>query len=585
MKFFELILENRLEEFKSKHGRKYSEEQQKKIIDNVPQKYWDWVGKNFDSINFDSNFQDLVNKLKTFDKISSNLPITDINSYKNLEQLSKALTDYSERPRRDYSEMEGGRVVFDDGRFFVVNPQTHQASCYYGKGTKWCTAADSDYQFKQYNDDGKLFYILDRTADSSDPFYKIALLRKFNGDKIFYKADDTTTMILPAHIGAKKYEEIMDKIEEYLNSEYSAQIKFHEDKERAKKEKERQEAFRLARILNERREEAQERRIENEWALGPDCPEEGLKAHALLDWLIDTSDVEVRTNQDEIEIQRIKSEIERLQNQYDNSEDVETDLLDEISDLEEELQELESKIDLYNIVPTGEFYDMTEFEVIDAGLDDRRYVVGTEDEIRSSCVERVESLLDDIGYEGFNSSFVSGYIDEDEVASYARDYFSDDVYSNPEVYLDESERQLSEKQVENIRIYKMRIEKTQKEIDRLEEIIDDENEDEIQEKIDELNDTISEYEDEIQSIEDDPDGEFPEDLLEEKLDDLVDDVRRDPEAFLNEHGLEYENFIDRDRFIEAVIDEDGYGHTINSYDGNADEVKIQDQWYYVMRID
>lgn len=585
MKFFELIEESRVDDFKSKYGKKFNEEQLNKIIDNVPQKFLDWVGKNFDTINFNQNFLDLVTKLREFEKFSSNLPQTDINSYKSVEEIYKALNDYSNRQRREYKQVEGGKVVFDDGRFFVVNPQTHQSSCHYGKGTKWCTVASSDHQFNQYNSDGKLFYILDRNADSSDPFYKVALLNKFDGNKSFFTATDEQTNIYPAHVGAGKYNEIMNQITEYMNSEYSEQIKIFSDKEAAKKEKERQEALRLARILNERREEADERRVENEWALGPDCPEEGLKAHALLEWLSDNNDVEVKTREDIVEIDRLKGEIQRLQTQYDESEDVETDLLDEISDLEDELQELENKIDVYNIVPTGEFYDCTEFEVIDAGLSDRRYAVGTENEMQSSCEERVDSLIDDIGYEGFSSGFARGYIDEDEVADYARDYLGDDVYQNPEVYFDESERQLSKKQEEDISIYKMRIEKTQREIERLEEIIDDDNEDEVQSKIDELNDLITEYEEEIVSIEDDPDGEFPDDLIEEKVDELADDVRRDPESFLNEHGIDWEQFINKDDFIQGVIESDGFGHTLNSYDGNADEIKIQDQWFYVMRID
>ena len=72
---------------------------------------------------------------------------------------------------------------------------------------------------------------------------------------------------------------------------------------------------------------------------------------------------------------------------------------------------------------------------------------------------------------------------------------------------------------------------------------------------------------------------------DDQIDDLVDDVRRDPEAFLNEHGLDWENFIDKDEFIQGVIDADGYGHTLNGYDGSADEMNVQGNWYYVMRID
>ena len=50
-------------------------------------------------------------------------------------------------------------------------------------------------------------------------------------------------------------------------------------------------------------------------------------------------------------------------------------------------------------------------------------------------------------------------------------------------------------------------------------------------------------------------------------------------------GLNWEDYIDKDDFIQGVIDTDGYGHTISSYDGNANEEYVQDQLFYVIRID
>ena len=111
-----------------------------------------------------------------------------------------------------------------------------------------------------------------------------------------------------------------------------------------------------------------------------------------------------------------------------------------------------------------------------------------------------------------------------------------------------------------------------------------EKRDYIQEKIDELNDMISELQDEIEEIESNPEGEFPQDLIDEKVEDLLSDVRSDPEHFMNEFGLEWEDYIDRDEFIEGVIDADGYG-VVNSYDGNVDEIRVNDTLFYVMRID
>ena len=588
MNFLKILNESRVDDFKTKYATKFSPEQLKRIVDNVPQKFLDWVGKNFDSINFNDGLSQLARNLKQFEKISSNLPKTDINSYKSVKELFDALTDYANKPRRDYREVEGGKVVYDDGKYFVVNPQTHQANCHYGKGTKWCTVADSDYQFNQYNKEGKLFYILDRTLEATDPFYKVALLKKFDGNNTFFDAKDDTTMILPAQMGSKAYEEMMSAIEKYMNSEYPEQIKIFTDKELARKERERQESLRLARILNGRREEASNRRIENEWQLGPDCPEEGLKAHVLLEWLVDQGDVEARTPEQTARLMMLEDLLPELEDQETDLE-VEgqdtSEISDRIYEVQTEIFELSDKIDVYNIIPTGDFYSMDEFEVIDAGLDDQRYAVGDEDEVKTSCEEKVEQLIDDIGYEGFSRGFAQSYIDSEKVADYAEDYLGEDVYNNPEIYLDESDRQLSDSQEREISVLEYRISKTRKEIENLEEIKDENTEEEIDEKIDELTDLITEMEEEIESIKDDPDGDFPDDLIQEKIDDLVDDVKSDPEAFLNEHGFDWADFIDKDEFIQGVIDADGYGHTLNGYDGSADEMQVQGTWYYVMRID
>jgi hypothetical protein len=333
--------------------------------------------------------------------------------------------------------------------------------------------------------------------------------------------------------------------------------------------------------------EAQERRVNGEWNLTDDPDDEALKAHALFEWLVDNNEIEPLTNEDIVEIQRIKDEILILQTEYDNSDDVRTDLLDEISDLEDTLDEYDSKIDVYNMIPTGKYYNMTTFEVINADLGGRSYAVGDESEMDESAKEYVEGLIDDIGYAGFSSSFARSYIDEDAVVSYAEDVYYEDVQNNPDVYFDDSERELSNKQEEKIEILKMRISQTQELISNLEDTKDGENEENdevIDEKIEELEDLIIEHEDEIQEIEDSPEGDFPQDSIDEKVEELVKDVKSDPESFMSEFGLDWEDYIDNQEFIQGVIDTDGYG-IVNSYDGNYDEIRVNNTLFYVMRID
>jgi hypothetical protein len=585
MDFLKLIQEGRVDDFKSKYGNKFSPEQLKRIIDSIPNKYLMWVGKTFGSINFEENFLKLYNSLNKFTNISTNLPKTDINQYQNLDELLNAISVYENRERRDVKKVEGGNVVFDDGKLFVVNPLDYKSSCYYGKGTKWCTAAETDTHFKKYNEDGKLFYIIDRTKPTSDPLYKIAMLRKFDGEKKFFDAKDE--YVNSGWIfGTDQLNKVDGAIEKYLSTEFAEQLKIYTDKELAKKEKEKLRKLEIQRILNQRREEAQERRLDGDWNLNnPNINELGLKAHALLEYLVDNTDVTVLSNENRIEIQRIKDEIERLNTEYDNSDDVRTDLLNQIEELEDELNDYDSYIDVYNIIPKGTFYNTTEFEVIDSSVDDNKYAVGDESEMQSSCEEYVENLINDIGYEGFNNGFVKGYLDVDSIVSEAEDIYDTDVRDNPESWFDESDRMLSDKQEEQIQILKDRIIKIKKTIQNFEERMDGENDEWIEDKIEELQEKIEEYTSEIEEIEEDPDGEYPEEMIDDKVQELVDDVKRDPESFLSEFGLDWNNYVNKDDFIQGVIDADGYGHTINSYDGSADEIYVKDQLFYVMRID
>lgn len=588
MSYYRLLIEGRIDDFRKKYEDKFDETQLDKIVVSISDKYLNWVGKNISADNFDKDFKLVGELLSQFDKVSQNLQVKDINGYKNISELQTAIQEYSKRKRRDYKEVEGGVVVFDDGRYFVVNPKTHKSSCYYGKGTKWCTAADSNYHFERYNDDGKLFYILDRNADTSDQYYKIALLNKFDGDKTFFDAKDNQTSIIPAVLGKEKYDEIIQNIQRYMMDEYSNEIKIFSDKAKAKQEYERIQRLRQLRILNQKRSQAEERRENNEWELGPNCPDVGLKAHALFDVLEYNNEIERRTDEDNQRLSELKQRLESLQAQETEIEsqggDTE-DILEQISTVEDEIQKIENKVDVYNIVQTGSLYNMTQFEIIDAGLDNHSFAVGTEEETRDSAIEAMTQLVDDVGYEGFNSNFVKRFIDSDEVAEYAREVYNDWVYQEPENYLDEEDKELSEEQKEEIRYIKDKIAKLTEQISRLEGMKSQEDAAQIDKKIEDLEELIGDLDYKIEEIEANPDGDYSEDKIEEKIDELVSGVRRNPEYFISELDLDYKNFIDKDKFVEAVVDEDGYGHTLNVYDGTSDETKVMGVWYYVMTID
>jgi hypothetical protein len=589
MKFSEYILENRVDDFKTKYSRKFNQETMDRITNMVAPKYLDWAGKVLDMLVLNDNFGEYITKigpaLKNFEKISSNLPKTDINQYGNLEELLNAINEYQNKSRRQYKQVDGGNVVFENDRFFVVNPLDHKTSCYYGRGTKWCTAADSDHHFNQYNSDGKLFYILDKALPTSDINYKVALLQKFEGDSSFWDAQDNKKPEKWFAQHNPQAKEIMGAVNDYLESQFKEQIEIFRDKERARLERERQEKLRRDLIIQQRKNDANERRAEGEWDLtNPNIDSTGLMANALLEYLRDEGDYQILTNQDRETIQSLKSEIERLNAEYDNSEDARPDLLDSIETLEDELAEFDEYIDVYSLVPTGDFYDMTEFQFVDQLYES--YAVGNSDEMESSAKEYVEQLLDDVGYQGFSKSFVMDYIDEDEIVSYMRDVYDDDVRNNSDSYFDDSQRELSDKQRDKINFNNRVIQQLETFISSLEDGLndteDEDEQEEYNEKIDESNEKIDELKEEIEEIESDPEGDFPEELIEEKIDDLVSDVSNNVDYYMTEHGLDYKDYIDQDAFIQGVIDADGYG-IVNGYDGTANEIYVKDELFYVMR--
>lgn len=589
MEILKFINESRLENFFSKYSKKFSQDTLTKISKLILPKFLDWVGKNLNTINLDENLTKLVNSLNEFEKFSSNLSKSDLYQYKSVDELNSELEKFRQKQRRIVKKVEGGNVVFENEEYFVVNPLSHKSSCYYGKGTKWCTSADVDSHFTKYNDDGKLFYIIDKKLKTNDPFYKVALLYKFDKGKSWWDAKDIS-FNKGWIFDSPNYNKIIDSIDEYMNTQYQEQIKIWTDKEEAKKEKLKLEKLRKERRQRQLRNEAEERKLDNEWQLGPNCPIEGLKAHALLNWLVDTSDVEILTIQDETKLQALLDEKSRLELEITQDEEKKQEIIDRIDEIDEEIYDLNEKVDVYDIVPNGnDYYYLDEFEVLKVpSLEDRRYVVGTENETQRSAEEYVENLIDDIGFRGFNKSFVMNFLDLDKIQEEAEEIYYNDVTDNPDVYFDDSQRELSERQEENILILEKKILLLKNQIEKFSELEDLDNKNDeynITNQIDEIETQIDELENEIEDIKSEPDGDFPSSIVDEKVRELVNEATENPEFYLNNLGLSYENYIDRDEFIDGVIEEDGIGHTLNGYDGNADEVYVQDILFYVMRID
>jgi len=70
-------------------------------------------------------------------------------------------------------------IVKDDEKFLIVIPNTYEASCKYGHGTKWCTASKNEpWHFSNYRYLNKvtLYYIHNKKLPETNPMYKTSVV-------------------------------------------------------------------------------------------------------------------------------------------------------------------------------------------------------------------------------------------------------------------------------------------------------------------------------------------------------------------------------------------------------------------------
>ena len=116
----------------------------------------------------------------------------DINSYRYIASLERLMDEVEERQTKKQKEeaaKTGAEKIYEDGRWLVVKPNTLEASCYYGAGTKWCTTTKDTQHFKDYSSKGPLYYIIDKSRQLGR-FYKIAMHVTWDGEEEYYDEQD-----------------------------------------------------------------------------------------------------------------------------------------------------------------------------------------------------------------------------------------------------------------------------------------------------------------------------------------------------------------------------------------------------------
>lgn len=203
-----LLIESRMSDAKKKFGNlnMYDWQFLDRLDPSDNHKYLMWLAGEYDkgtakgTDTEQEKFEiDVKETLKHFHRYPEKYAERDIYQYKSLKDLVKAFQQAQLNISKKELKRTGAKKVYEDDSYLVVVPTTHEASCFYGAGTKWCTAAEKDGHFNNYSKKGVLLYILNKNLPEDDPLYKIALYKQYAGGKeTYYDATDKTVSDIKA---------------------------------------------------------------------------------------------------------------------------------------------------------------------------------------------------------------------------------------------------------------------------------------------------------------------------------------------------------------------------------------------------
>jgi len=144
--------------------------------------YTQWLVKCY--ANDDVILEDIISKgadwLETYNqmKIRRILPVEyrDIMKFKfndlygivSNQDLVKKLNQPSTE-----SDKGSSKVVLDTGTVRIIRPYNREAACYYGQGTRWCTASTKNNMYDYYATDGALYILLPKQPTYDGEKYQL----------------------------------------------------------------------------------------------------------------------------------------------------------------------------------------------------------------------------------------------------------------------------------------------------------------------------------------------------------------------------------------------------------------------------
>jgi len=143
----------------------------------------------------------------------------DIDTYKTLADVLAVVKSKEGQQTKTQAKKavktEGAELVWEDDAYLIYRVDTKEASCLYGKGTKWCISGDVNNMFTRYKRLGHTTYMAVPKPDA--PYPKLAVV--IEDDSVLmpaisvYDADDDVKDYIPAVLKAPKEAGVFKHVE------------------------------------------------------------------------------------------------------------------------------------------------------------------------------------------------------------------------------------------------------------------------------------------------------------------------------------------------------------------------------------
>jgi hypothetical protein len=104
-----------------------------------------------------------------------------------LDKYQDVLASRREAVKESEQIHKDTEVVLENDEVTVYYPKTVEASCYYGQGTKWCTAATrGENMFEEYHNQGQLYIIVGKDGDKYQMHVETISLMDASDEEVDY---------------------------------------------------------------------------------------------------------------------------------------------------------------------------------------------------------------------------------------------------------------------------------------------------------------------------------------------------------------------------------------------------------------